>query len=77
MERIGRRRIDIFPMARSRGVDEVNDRRRGSHEQKNGGQSMYVGIKELKVIVQSEPPYIKMLEMHFFRNERSFKNWRK
>ena len=44
MDRIGRRRIDIFPMARSRGVDEVNDRRRGSHEQENGGRSMYVGI---------------------------------
>ena len=44
MERIGRRWIVIFPMVRSRGVDEVNDRRRGSQEHENGGLSMYVGI---------------------------------
>ena len=36
--------LTFFPVARSRGVDEVNDRGRGSHEQENGGQSMYVGI---------------------------------
>ena len=44
MEQIGQGWIGIFLMARSRGVDEVNDRGRGSHEQEYGRRSMYVGI---------------------------------
>ena len=36
--------LTFFLMARSRGVDEVNDRGRGSHEQEYGRRSMYVGI---------------------------------